>query len=84
MSHPDVEDCAVVGVESSLGEEEIKAFIVMKPNKSLTAKAIQDHCRPLMAKHMVPASVEIANKIPRTPTGKPEKGKLSQKKQRQK
>jgi len=26
VSHPDVEDCAVVGVESPLGEEEIKAF----------------------------------------------------------
>jgi len=83
LSHPDVEDCAVVGVESPLGEEAIKAFIVLKPNKLLTAKAIQDHCRPLMAKHMVPASVEITNEIPRTPTGKPEKGKLSQKKQRQ-
>ena len=80
LSHPDIEDCAVVGVESPLGEEEIKAFIVLKPNKSLNANSLQDHCRQLMAKHMVPASVEFVSEIPRTPTGKPEKGKLSRKK----
>ena len=80
LSHPDIEDCAVVGVESPLGEEEIKAFIVLKPNKSLNANSLQDHCRQLMAKHMVAASVEFVSEIPRTPTGKPEKGKLSRKK----
>jgi len=83
LSHPDIEDCAVVGVESPLGEEEIKAFIVLKPNKSLNANSLQDHCRQLMAKHMVPASVEFVSEIPRTPTGKPEKGKLSRKKPEQ-
>jgi len=77
LSHPDIEDCAVIGVDSQLGEEEIKAFIVLKPNKSIPKHLLQEHCRQRMAKHMVPTSVEIVSEIPRTPTGKAEKGKLS-------
>ena len=81
LSHPDIEDCAVVGVDSPLGEEEVNAFVVLKPDKSITANVVQDHCRQRMAKHMIPARVEIVSEIPRTPTGKPEKGKLSRPKQ---
>lgn len=77
LAHPDVEDCAVVGVASPLGEEEIKAFIVLKKGRSLTADAIKDHCRPRMAKYMVPVHVAFLEEFPRTPTGKPEKGKLA-------
>ena len=76
LTHPNIEDCAVIGIKSPLGEEEIKAFIVMKPNRSLDVNLLQDHCRQRMAKHMVPAIVEIVSEIPRTPTGKAEKGKL--------
>lgn len=77
LSHPDIEDCAVIGVPSQLGEEEIKAFIVCKPGKLVDQKSLQRHCEDKMAKHMLPAQVEILDEIPRTPTGKPEKGKLA-------
>jgi len=78
VSHPFIEDCAVIGVESPLGEEAIKAFVVLKPDKSLTTIMLQDHCKQRMAKHMIPTSVVWVNEIPRTPTGKPEKGKLAE------
>ncbi len=77
LSHPDVEDCAVIGVPSPLGEEEIKAFIVVKPDKTLAKSDIQQHCEGRMAKYMIPAQVVFMDEIPRTPTGKPEKGKLA-------
>jgi len=77
LLHPDVEDCAVVAVESPLGEEDIKAFVVLKSNQSLNTSELLEHCRQKMAKHMVPKQVVMLDEIPRTPTGKPEKGKLS-------
>ncbi|MEM7302591.1 MAG: AMP-binding protein [Pseudomonadota bacterium] len=77
LSNPDVEDCAVIGVPSDLGEEEIKAFIVARPGQNLNIEAIQTHCRGRMARHMIPAQIAIVDEIPRTPTGKPEKGKLA-------
>ena len=77
LSHPAIEDCAVIGVPSPLGEEEIKAFVVLKPGQDLSEEAIRAHCRERMAKHMVPVHVVVLDEIPRTPTGKPEKGKLA-------
>lgn len=77
LIHPDIEDCAVVGVPSPLGEEEIKAYVVCKPGKSITLEILQNHCREKIAKHMVPAQLVVLDAIPRTPTGKAEKGKLA-------
>lgn len=77
LSHGAVEDCAVIGVPSPFGEEDVKAFVVLKPNASLTADALKAHCRGRMAKYMVPAEIVFMDEIPRTPTGKPEKGKLA-------
>ena len=77
LTHEDVEDCAVIGVPSPLGEEEVKAFVVTKGGKSLTTDDIQNHCQGRMAKHMVPVQVVFLSDIPKTPTGKPEKGKLA-------
>ena len=77
LSHPDIEDCAVIGIPSPLGEEDIKAFVVLKRAKSLSTDAIRQHCRSRMAKHMIPVIIDIVDHIPRTPTGKVEKGRLS-------
>jgi len=74
LSHADVEDCAVVGVASTHGEEDINAFIVLKKDKIVSAKDIQAHCKNRMAKHMIPTVIEVVDKIPRTPTGKVEIG----------
>ena len=77
LSHPDVEDCAVIGVASPLGEEDIKAFVVLKQDTLLNTSELQKHCQQRMAKHMVPAHIDFIEEIPRTPTGKIEKGRLS-------
>ncbi len=77
LTHPNIEDCAVIGAPSPLGEEEIKAFVVCKPGKSIAIKTLQNHCHEKMAKHMIPAQLSVLDAIPRTPTGKAEKGKLA-------
>ena len=41
------------------------------------SETLQEHCRDRMAKHMIPAQIVFLDEIPRTPTGKPEKGRLA-------
>lgn len=77
LTHPSVKDCAVIGAPSALGEEEIKAFVVCKPGKSIQLYALQAHCHNIMARHMIPAQLVVLDEIPSTPTGKAEKGKLA-------
>ena len=76
LSHPALEDAAVIGVPSPLGEEKIVMFAVRKAGEVLTPEDLQTHCAGMMAKFMVPSEILFVAHLPRTPTGKPEKGKL--------
>ena len=77
LSHQGIEDAAAIGVPAALGEEDIRLFVTLKPGAGLTEEDIRAHCRSVMAKFMVPAIVTILEEMPRTVTGKPEKGKLA-------
>lgn len=77
LSHPWIEDAAAIAIPAALGEEDIRLFVTLKPGASLTPEEVRQHCARVMAKFMVPAVVTILDDMPRTPTGKPEKGKLS-------
>ena len=77
LTHSSIADAAAIGVPSDLGEEEVKLFVVLKPGESLTENQIKQHCAERMAKFMVPAQIVFLDDLPRTPTGKPEKGKLA-------
>ena len=77
LSHPEIEDAAAIGVPGHMGEEDIRLFVTLKDGSELTEEDIRAFCRTKMAKFMVPHIVTILDDMPRTPTGKPEKGKLA-------
>ena len=58
-------------------------FLTQKPGQALSEAEIISHCRAVMAKFMVPKYVVTLDEMPRTPTGKPEKGKLKEMAMRQ-
>ena len=77
LSHLEIEDAAAIGIPSEMGEEDIRLFVILKPSSSLTEDMIRTHCQTVMARFMVPKIITILKDMPRTPTGKPEKGKLA-------
>ena len=77
LTHPDVEDCAVIGIPDGRGEEQVKAFITLSSVKALSLAELQAYCQPRMSRFMVPSVMEILDEMPRTPTGKPAKAELS-------
>ena len=78
LSHENIEDAAAIGIPTEWGEEDVYLFVTAKPGKTLSKPQIIEFCRTVMAKFMVPKFVSILEEMPRTPTGKPEKGKLKQ------
>jgi crotonobetaine/carnitine-CoA ligase len=77
-SHPDIIDCAVIGVPSELGEEEVKACIVLRPNKRFEPEQLMAFCEARLAYFMIPRYVDFVKDLPRTPTGKIKKYKLKE------
>lgn len=66
LDHPDVIDCAAIGVPSELGEEDIKVFVVARPGSRLTESVLIEYVRARAADFMVPRFVEFLNELPRT------------------
>jgi long-chain acyl-CoA synthetase len=69
MKHPDVADCAVIGVPSEKWGETVKAIVTPKSD-ALSEAALIEHCRGLLARYKCPTSVDWMETIPRNPSGK--------------
>lgn len=69
MKHPEVADCAVIGVPSDKWGETVKAIVTPKSD-ALTEEALIEHCRGLLARYKCPTSVDWMETIPRNPSGK--------------
>jgi carnitine-CoA ligase len=76
MAHPDIQECAAIGVPSDLTEEDVMVFVVRRTGSTLDERAISEFCRDRLARFMVPTRLAFLEAIPKTPTGKPEKYKL--------
>ncbi len=76
--HPDVLECAVIGVPSELTEEDVLACVVLRPGCTLTPAALLRWAEDRMARFMVPRYVRVLDALPKTPTDKVEKFRLQQ------
>ncbi len=71
FEHPDVADCAVIGVPHDVLGEEVGAVVVMRPGRALDADELRRHVATRLAKFMVPTHLYFrAEPLPRNPAGK--------------
>lgn len=75
-SHPEIDDCAAVGVPAELGEEEIKLSVVLQLGSRLTPAELARYLRPRLASFMQPRYIEIRAELPRTATQRIQKYRL--------
>lgn len=70
LSHPDVLDCAAIGMpHPHLGEVPV-ACVIPREGKTLDPEAIRAHCAKLISAYKVPQTVQVVESIPRTGSGK--------------
>ena len=70
LTHPDVQECAVIGVPHEKWGEAIKAVVELKPGRTLDADALIAHCKAALGSVKAPKSVDFVEEIPRSPVGK--------------
>jgi len=70
MTHEAVSLAAVIGVPHESHGEEVKAFVILNPDPSVTAKQLVEWGKEQMAGYKYPRIIEIVDALPTTATGK--------------
>jgi carnitine-CoA ligase len=76
--HPAVFESVVVGVPSPLGEEDVKAFVQLRPGAAAEAKELFEYCAAELPFFMVPQYLEFVAEIPKTANQKSQRYLLKQ------
>ncbi len=75
-SNPAVLESCVVGVPSDVGEEDVKAVVVLLEGKTLSEKELIEWCEPRLAYFAIPRYIAFRTELPKTPSERVEKYKL--------
>ena len=69
-AHPAVHEVGVAGVPDAVKGEVAQAWVVLKPDRSVSEEELRAYCRERLAPYKVPARVEFRKELPKTMVGK--------------
>lgn len=76
LEHPGVLDAVVVAIEEDVLGSTVGAYVVRKPDSSVSGRDLMTHCRSRLANYKVPTSVTFVDQVPRSAAGKLERWRL--------
>ena len=70
LTHPDIADAAVYGVDDDDFGQRLAAQIVKRPGTKVTKRTITTFVSGQLARHKVPRDIHFVDMLPRNATGK--------------
>jgi L-proline---[L-prolyl-carrier protein] ligase len=69
-AHPEVKEAAVVAVPDEMMGNRIRAFVACGEGASLDQGTLREYCLEKLPRYMVPESIDLLERLPKTSTGK--------------
>ena len=69
-THPDIQECAVVGVQDVEWGERVSVALVLQPGQNLSLEALRQWAKDRLAPYKVPSQILIMDELPRNAMGK--------------
>jgi malonyl-CoA/methylmalonyl-CoA synthetase len=69
-THPDIQECAVVGVTDLEWGERVCAALVLLPERQLTLESLRSWAKEQLAVYKIPTRILIVDELPRNAMGK--------------
>ena len=70
LNHENIDECAVIGVADDIWGEAVTAFVVLKPDTTLSLGELKGWCRERMSHYKIPKYLRITDGLPRNAMGK--------------
>lgn len=79
LSHPDVVECAVIGVPDKKWGEAAKAVVQLSGGASMSAESLIKLCKKLLGSVKAPKTIDFVETLPRSAVGKVLKNEIREK-----
>lgn len=70
LTHPKIQECAVIGTPDDTWGEAVTAFVVLKGAQTLDYKSLKPWCEARMSAYKVPKTLRVVDSLPRNAMGK--------------
>jgi malonyl-CoA/methylmalonyl-CoA synthetase len=77
-THPDIKECAVVGVEDPEWGERVSAALILKQGKDLSLASLRRWAKEQLASYKIPTQILVVDDLPRNVMGKVSKSDVAE------
>ena len=70
ITHPAIDEAAVIGVDDEEFGKRLAAFVVLAPGQTISEDEVREHVKRNLARFKIPRDVHFLDELPRNPTGK--------------